>query len=311
MKQKEIENEDAPPPAVVELPICCQLIRELPVGLFRVLRAKGKTLSSGGFGISVSDDVPETRQDQENGNDRKCEAVEKEVPSHDSTPAMESEEVGDASGLESEAAESASKPNAPELKKKQTLQYLFVEEVVFLFERGLLECLDTNSASLSSSQLYQLLPEMGISLPMYFVYAHLRSQDFRVLRYSPDRLSLLRRQQENGLTKLEFSGLKRAVRESVRVAAIPKIPENGLSICWDAYKPNTQFAKTHPGIPDFYVSVTYYGRPQASFCAIHNLLWEKCDGVPLKLAMVSDSGAVVMFGVSPDGVPVMTNKKEG
>jgi hypothetical protein len=310
MQQEAMQREDAASPALVELPICCQLVREL--GLFRVLRARGKTLSSGGFGISIGYDTKDFQANpSENGKDSNLEAPEAKVPTPVLTRALETEDGTVSSRAKSESTETESKSNAAEPKKRQIFEYLFVEDVVFLFERGLLECLDEDSAPLGSSQLYQLLPDMGMSLAMYFVYAYLRSQDFRVLRYSSRRLSALRRQQDNNLTRADFTELKRAVRQSVQDAAIPTIPKNGLSICWDAYKPNTQFAKTHPGIPDFYVCATYYSCPQASFSAIHKLLWEECDGVPLKLAMVSDSGAVVMFGVSPDGVPVMANKEEG
>jgi hypothetical protein len=62
-----------------------------------------------------------------------------------------------------------------------------------------------------------------------------------------------------------------------------------LGICWDAYHPNSNFGKTHPGLPDFHVTVTYFNVPVATFSELKSLL-KKCSGIPLKVATVSDSG---------------------
>jgi hypothetical protein len=76
-----------------------------------------------------------------------------------------------------------------------------------------------------------------------------------------------------------------------------------MSICWDAYQPDATFAKTRPGPPDFYVAVTFYNQAQVSLPDLQSLVLDKCQGIPLKLATVSDSGTVVMFGVANSGVP--------
>ena len=328
MEEREREKAEAVP-----VPLCCQLIPEL--GLFQLLRSKGKTLTSGGFGVAI----PETEVLPGNSNKKKdvqndhgskdCTFEQTEDSRKDSSDGVvedthiedikthenkeyvkeESKSVVEA---ESESTNSNSMVagsnslDGTKVKTPPVFDYIFIEDVVFLFERGLLECRDPKSSRMTRSQLYQLLPEMGMSLAVYFVYAHLRSQDFRILRYSPDRLSILRRQQEPSLPKKEIGELKRAVRKTVQNATIPSIPESGLNICWEAYKPKTQFAKTRPGIPDFYVAVTYYNRPHVTFSNIMNLVQQECDGIPLKLATVSDSGVVVMAGVSPDGVPNIT-----
>ena len=80
-----------------------------------------------------------------------------------------------------------------------------------------------------------------------------------------------------------------------------------MTIAWDAYQPNSQFGKTHPGLPDFYVAVTYYNESHVRFAQIEELVVNHCHGIPLKLATVSDSGTVVMFGVSNMGVPSIRN----
>ena len=269
-------------------------------------------------------------------------------------------------------------------------EYLFVEEVVFLHERGLLDCrtqstIPLKSAAgnlanwtntLDSSQLYQWLPKLGISLPMYFVYAHLRSQDFRVLRHAPGRLSLLQEQEtmkslsqsqesskeaepqaistessslpqeENSSSTIAetSSGKKRKhdddldapvaeagdaqgersddvirtlrlkVRQSIQNAPTPQIPafdqmggSGGLNLCWDCYQPSHSFAKTHPGIPDFYVAVTFFNESQVRFEDLYNL---PNQGIPVKIATVSDSGSVLMFGLSSFGPPGIEKKSD-
>jgi hypothetical protein len=268
--------------------------------MFRVLRAKGKTLSSGGFGVAIAaENSVEAPKEGEEQDERASE--------HTSSGATTADDDDD----DEEGGESVKPPSSS--KKHTTFEYLFIEEVIFLHERGLLECLpmENSSVALDSSQLYQLLPTMGMNLPMYFVYSHLRSQDFRVLRHSPDRLDCLlqQQQQQDGsvatTTRSQVTALRYRVRQSIQHAPTPIIPDSGVAICWDAYLPNSKFGKTHPGLPDFYVAVTFYNQAQASFSDIQSLVLEKCRGIPLRLATVSDSGTVVMFGVTNFGVPPM------
>lgn len=227
-------------------------------GMFRVIEAKGKALSSGGFGVTIS-----TKPSEETDIDATAKSAE----------------------------------------------YLFVEEMLFLQQQGLLECMDNATGSaLDSAQLFRMLPILNLSLPMYLVYAHLRSQDFRVLRHSPDRLSLLMQQEKLSDTssRQESTRLRQQVRTSIAEAPPPSIDR--AEIAWDAYNPNSKFGKTHPGLPNFYVAVTYYNEPHIRFSQINNLIMNRCHGIPLKLATVSDSGTVVMFGVSNMGVPKIGDK---
>jgi hypothetical protein len=258
-----------------ERPVCCQLVPER--GMFRVLRAKGKTIISGGFGVAIP---------EENVKDNSKE--ESERPQNESAS-----DCGDKTSKETDGTTTKS------------CDYLFIEEVVFLHERGLLDCLGNDTEPLDLSQLYQLLSQLGMSLPMYLVFAHLRSQDFRVLRHAPERLKLLRHQETAAtLPRKEARALRRQVRETIQHAEVPVISNPGICICWDAYQPNSEFAKTHPGLPDFCVAVTYYGEAHVSFSEIQSLV-VKNDGhdIPIKLATVSDSGTVVMFGLTNFGVP--------
>ena len=295
--------------------------------MFRVIRSKGKALASGGFGVTV---------------------------------------VTSSNGEESDIS----------------AEYLFMEEVLFLHERGLARVLMSTSAtreeeiddvgqnkdiiddivtSLDTSQLYQLLPIMGISLAVYRVYSHLRQQDFRVLRHDPNRYGILCRQQKHQEDKRKRQQeyqkdqqqqqqqqqqqhqqlkeeeeekdcntkqdsdslphktnrkqslrLRHQVRDSIQNAEPPSIPfpdgnNNGednkdddsnshkhdddkIRLCWDAYNPNSNFGKTHPGKPNFYVAATYYNVPTVRFSDLKALIREQCNGIPLKVATVSDSG---------------------
>jgi hypothetical protein len=272
-------------PTMMELPIICQLDANL--GLFRITRAKGKTLSSGGFGLAI------TWKENKNGEELK-EVIEAEV-----------EVKATADPITSLAQEEQETETA---RKTETHHYLFVEEVLFLHERGFLECKDISSSeSLDSSQLFQMLPSLNMSLAMYFVYSHLRSQDFRVLRHNPDRLEILKRQQEE--EKKEAAALKRHIRRSLRTAPNPSIPDSGLEICYDVYMPNSNFSKLSPGLPDFYVAASYYHQSMVSFDDCQAILG-RCRGIPLKVASVSDSGTVVMFGLTNFGVPTIDSSKE-
>lgn len=270
-----VANELAASKLEDERPICC--IFERKRQMFRITTAKGKALASGGFGVTISDTADEKQSELKDG-------VE-------------------------------ASPNNEDESTSASSEYLFPEEVLFLHDRGLLECqlLDEKkgeTVSINTSQLFQMLPQLGMSLAMYFVYAHLRSQEFRVTRHDPLRFELLQKQQElttgDDIPRIEKADLKRQVRHSIATAVAPQMDNDKLTISWDVYNPNAKFAKTHPGTPNFYVAATFYSR-EASFLDVHELVKTKCHGVPLKLATVSDSGTVVMFGVTDFGIPCISN----
>jgi hypothetical protein len=266
-----------------DIPICCELVKD--IGMFRVLRAKGKALASGGFGVAIT--LPGTKdpaEQEEDSSSNSNTAQEEVAPTKPATTT------------------NLSKPS----------DFLFIEEVIFLFERGLLQCLPPNSSSattttttcLDSSQLYQLLVPLGVSFPIYFTYAHLRKQDYRVLRHAPERFALLQQQQDTVTSQQQTQqSLRHRVRESIQRAAPPTIQRDVPTIAWDVYIPNSDFAKTRPGIPDFYVTVSYYNVPSLPFQQLQTLLFTKCHGIPFKIATVSDSGTVVMFGLDDFGAP--------
>ena len=62
--------------------------------------------------------------------------------------------------------------------------HLFAEEVLFLFERGMLRAYDDDK-QLNLQDLYRYLEICHIPLYVSLVYQHLKAQTFRVVRCSP------------------------------------------------------------------------------------------------------------------------------
>ena len=435
-------NKKAPPStgdikqAMEHYPICCRWIPSMD--MFRVLRSKGKALNSGGFGVSIPTKIEQPPPLPTTATASEPNSATNDVQTSSTEAAPASSQT---------ASDTTTTPT-------QTLEYLFIEEVIFLHERGLLLCLSPDPVgdsphdhddndndegkrlpspsgtqaptskqglqatnTLDSSQLYQLLPRFGMSLPVYLVYAHLRAQDYRVLRHSKDRYDLLvlqQRQQEersqqqeqqktsnkkrqreeqhenmlpapsgaeegylsrngkrdrqedvdndenhetatsmstsaanaiekedpqsavdnsNSLSepiaddqsthiRKKLSSLRHKVRLSIQNAPIPTVLDDQIGIktsnvslkadpvnvfpAFDVYEPSSQFAKTHPGFPSFYVAITYYNySPRVTFNTIQTLVHrhEVQNRIPMKLATVSDSGTVIMFGLSSRGAP--------
>ena len=263
------------------------------------------------------------------------------------------------------------------LTKKETTtnshHFLFVEEVLFLFEQGLLHayCGDTDdlaseapktlrneNESLSRLELFQMLTHAGISLPTYLVYQHLRAQTYRVVRHTSTRLPILVqqiawqnrtqnhgkstasalpsiidnavKQRDNlGSSVLEPPGLPEDVNQrrlqnlkrQLRWDARKALPPAPGSIAWDGYRPSASFSSAAPGLPDFYVAITYMTNEETeslSYLHLRSLLQQTVipdatdeEGVdlmtqkriPLKIATVADSGTVLLFGITDCIVP--------
>jgi hypothetical protein len=298
------------------LPLPVQCIFEKDRRLFRVTRNRGKDLAMGGFGILV-----ETAEDAKISED----------------------------------------PPVP------PVEYLFIEEVLFLHERGFLEVLLSEEEEglakqpLDSYQLYHLLEPCGLSLAAHLVYAHLRAQDFRVIRHTPYRRQILedlqecayerqRRKEEIAREKqlLEEQGIPAAQEEErlqdeespshegVACIDYKKEPGNSISawklklrqdaahacpptvfsndngqpasIAFHVYNPKSGFSRSDPGLPDLYVAATFYCDSCLKFQHLQELL-QLANGIPLRMATVSDAGTVVMFGVTDFGVPERTTEE--
>ena len=144
--------------------------------VYRVTRTGGRSLATGGFGFVAVDQNDNNEDNDNDDNDKKRDGDDDVVDSG---------------------------------------ERLFLEEVLFLHERGLLECHSPGNPSnlWSPKSLYGMLRTPvthdgggsdtdggrgtdggkggGLSFPVYLVYAHLRRQGFRVVRHTPDKLDLL------------------------------------------------------------------------------------------------------------------------
>ena len=178
--------------------------------------------------------------------------------------------------------------------------YLWIEEALFLHDSGLATFVDEDHELLTTQQLYLLLSKGGIQLAVYRVYAHLRNQTYRVLRYAG-----------NNDMAVAFSSQSHHNRDHNRDhhEQRQEQQERNLHLAWRVYNPNANFKKTNPGPPDFIVAVSSFSLPSPTFADILALLRNECQGsIPLKLASVSDSGTVLMFAIADYGVPDRNQK---
>jgi hypothetical protein len=231
--------------------------------MFRVLRAKGKSFSSGGFGISLPVESPSTKLEQKINRKK------------------------------------------DEDKDTSTAQHLFIEEALVLFERGLLEVYNGDT-KLGACGVYGMLEALSVPLPIYLAYAHLRAQDYRVLRH------VSRSQQDkNRKRPRQEDTTNLTQKEAFRLALLQAVPlsldDDPTAIAFDVYEPNTHFKKSSPGIPHFHVAVASYRLPSPTFSQLQALT-KKSNGVALRIATVSDSGTVIMFGVTDYGVPDISSE---
>jgi len=282
MKDNENDSDST------SLPISCYIDPGHP-GMFRITRSKGKALQSGGFGVAI---VVITQGDSD--------------ADHDSNFAK---------------------------KKGDVHNFLFLEEVLFLHEQGMLECwpkppsvasLQDTAAPLTSPELYGLMPSCGLEMTSYLVYAHLRQQTFRVLRYTSKRLALLQEcQEKSDLNQTDRRALHLRLRQDVQQAPSPNIigasssssPKPSFAFC--IYLPDSNFSKSNPGLPSFLVAITHFQHNNSTnsngagltFSVLQELL-QQAQGIPIKVATVSDSGTVVMFGISDVGVPILEGTKD-
>lgn len=185
--------------------------------------------------------------------------------------------------------------------------YLFLEEVIYLHERGLLEAYDAAERRLESRDLYRLLPDHQIPMPVFLVYAHLRQQTFRVVRYSAERRELIQ-EQLAATEKAVKARLSLQLRQVVASATLPPFSEVSSHLAWDVYPPDAPYQKREPGLPAFSVLVTLHAKP-FYFDRIQTLIRDN-EPIAIKLAAVADTGTVVIFGVTDIGAPSIATSRE-
>lgn len=250
-----------------------------------------------------------------------------------------------------------------------TSEFLFMEEALFLHERGLLHVYDekmqhyhlnkeikgrpvvgmekNEPKPLDTKELYEImLHQLDMPLQVYLTYSHLRSQTYIVVRHTKDRLSIIRSMMEdnrsNKETMIQESGYnsesmnitdkkskKRKISEKLKLdlrhdsfhAPLPHVfginnssnsfnsKDANEEIAFDVYKPNSNYRKTNPDQPDFYVTISNFAQPSPPFVKIKGLI-ETCNGIPLRMSSVADGGTVIMFSLTDCGVPDLTSTKK-
>jgi hypothetical protein len=160
--------------------------------------------------------------------------------------------------------------------------HLHEEEILFLLERSQIDVPNVNFAQLYGS----------VDLPVYLVYAYLKSLSLVVRRYE---------------------GL-----QGQRLDTTSQCPFH-----YTVYGPNQNFSKTNPGTPLFYTRVVrcetdcpswgqegclsdvtsfplllLRDRDSCPSASQFQALFQAADNVPVKVTAVSDEGTVVAFGLS-------------
>ena len=125
---------------------------------------------------------------------------------------------------------------------------------------------------------------------------------------------------EQGKRKRRQTGTLASLKKELRSDAFHAAMPNMLSSCtvsnsdkdvpcaydeyiaFDVYNPNTNFRKTMPGLPAFYVMITPFAEESPPFSTLKAII-KSCQGIPLKISSVSDLGTVAMFGMTDLGVP--------
>jgi hypothetical protein len=283
--------------------------------IFEVTYTRGKSLASGGFGFVKVGRLGASS-----------------TPARGPSPSPTDDTIAREPCQKDQKRTKYSPPTAA------VTEYLLLEEVLFLHERGLLECrtrrqtaiksrpsdrlrevdehgdsaksLCNASPSLSwnSFQLYSLLNQGdSVSLPVYLVYAHLRKQGFRVIRHTAHRRPIIESQccadRDGSRTNQRIEGADQStkVRLALRNDAASAAAPSLFSLAWDVYEPNSQFKRSSPGLPDFYAAVALYNTPMKVDRILE--LVAECDGIPFQIGTVSDSGQVVMLGVHDFAAP--------
>ncbi len=351
-----------------------QCVYEVNVGLFRVLQNKGKSFSSGGYGVMYNMDKLGTTTT--NGTKSKQQIVKQTNNS-----------------LEDDTL------------------FLFLEEALFLKERSLLHVLKNDEVTpYTTAELYRImLQEHQIPLQVYLTYAHLRSQTFIVIRHTPDRIDYIhglsrihhkcsvthnnnndncnnnnknnenkkyhdkksgelsskigdeandsiksnqntiinqggetiitnnnqhkpipnddaekvinqmvetKNDNSNNNTRLDWKEkrkqkkkleqtFKKEFRRNSIEAPVPTVfnhKDESMNIAFDVYKPNASFSKMNPGVPDFYVAILNFAELSPPFATMMKAV-KDCNDVTLRLATITDTGTVMIFGVTDFGVP--------
>jgi hypothetical protein len=302
------------------------------LNMFHIPHNLGKTFTNGGFGIALPSEL----------HSKIHRITTTTITTTMTTTRIKEEEEKDSNhnSILGNNNENNNNDNNHNVKNTPYNLYLYLEEALYLHDSGFILLFgDSNheqqsqsqqSKPLSTQQLYQLLfihsnndtttqqqqqqlsssssyhvYNNKISFSMYRTYAHLRQQTYRVLRspsLSMTNLFIQQQQQEGSVS-------------SSTTFSFQSIPSSFTNIAWYVYEPNAKFAKTNPGPPDFVVVVTNYSSPVTSTTqgSIHSQLRQlmtQTNHHPIKIAVVADSGTVLLLGITNQGVPRLMDKEK-
>ena len=337
--------------------------------LFRLRKSSGGTIAKGAFGfhisfellaassssstttstvvattsgngeqdvVAASSNPPQAQQQGQQQNEEKTSTSNPDLEEDENMDKEEKEKAEDSATDQTTRDAKAKTGNPTHKTQRPTIVsewYLFIEEAIYLHERGLLDVHDETERKMESYDLYQLLPQHGMAWPIYLVYAHLRQQTFKVVRYSQERRKIIQEQivylqqekeekeqrqkqkqqlqeqqeqQQSPPSKQEKRQKRRPnfgmqLRNSAAQARPPPWDDLARHLAWDVYPPDATFQKREPGLPSFSVLVTSHASPYP-VDRVRTLVLEN-DPVPIKVASVADTGTVILFGVTNIGAP--------
>uniref|UniRef100_A0A7S2K865 tRNA-splicing endonuclease subunit Sen54 N-terminal domain-containing protein n=1 Tax=Leptocylindrus danicus TaxID=163516 RepID=A0A7S2K865_9STRA len=301
--------------------------------LFHISKMRGKIIMNYGVSFSMTD---------LEGVRKSPEEHEEATVTSQSGEKLTCEEAPSTTTLNETNNEEEKSSEKEEVMKEPVHHYLFPEEALYLHMLGLVVILggEKDDEDMTTKDLYLRFfctrsVDYGITLPVYLSYMHLRSQSYIVARHGLLLNSIECKTEEiesvaestasttdaNAPTvesvedKLREERIRKKIDRLNRIdRAIQHPPtqfhSNGeVSLAYDVWKPNSNFKKTNPGRPDFCVAVGYFNSPSPPLSMLLSLITQ-CNGAPLRVAVISDSGTVMLFSFSDEEAPVILDRQE-
>ena len=177
------------------------------------------------------------------------------------------------------------------------------------------ECNISSQRPCSVASLYALLSPSHLPFPCYLSYSNLRSQTYVVFRFDAREFT-----KSNKGPKAEdptdLRGLDLKLPQSPRLMLSPDGDEGDADsrcppdFAFDIYLPSSNFSRSRPGPPYSRVAVLPNEggcSPSTPLTFSHLSSLASSSPFPVKLAVVSTSGSINWFSVSPHVTPKLPN----
>lgn len=184
--------------------------------------------------------------------------------------------------------------------------YCFLEEILFLAERGALVLLDVNDTVLSLTEVYEKVAggKYGCSWESFQAYRYLKIHGYIVIRHGLPWTSKGNKSCCNSVSPqgtLQTDGTNNEAEEIVSIISLlNEIGIREIKPDFDVYMPNSKFRKTNPGNPSFKLAML----SDVPSKAVMEDLEAACNGIPLKFCNV-DHGFVSIFSSQKVELPVL------